>query len=402
VRSGDRRGREEVGVIDDVIAWLNERWPEMHCRRPLLTSGIAAGLYRNSAKVVLILFDERGTAGAVVKAARRRSAEASLEAEYQALDRFARLGCRSVVRDAPKPLALGHVRGHLVLALSPVPGTPMTAKYYSAGHTSNPRRVARDFAAAGRWLAGFQQETMRGHVTLDAKSMPALVADVIDRYREQIGWSAEEDRFFRAVVRRAVALRGTAIPIVGVHGDYWMGNLLVSGGEVQSVVDWELARVTGLPFSDVFKFTTSYGLYLDRAYPGGNGSVPGHPGWTSAREKWRAYGDWANLTGFGYSYFGRGWFPTLVRRYIEQHLAVLGIPPQLNSVFFPLFLAEQAMTLDDPVFRDGYRSALIGLSNEMEGTWLCRLNGFGTTTRSSTSSPRPRGRASARVAPDGS
>ena len=128
-------------MIDDVVGWLNERWPEIHCRRPPLTTGMAAGLYRNSPKVVLVLFDESGAAGAVVKTARRPGAEASLEAEYEALHRFARLGCRSVLRDAPKPLALGRVRGHLVLALFAVPGTPMTAKYYAAGYTSDPRHV---------------------------------------------------------------------------------------------------------------------------------------------------------------------------------------------------------------------------------------------------------------------
>jgi hypothetical protein len=388
-------------MIDDVVAWLNERWPEMHCRRPPLTSGLAAGLYRNSAKVVMILFDERGEAGAVVKAARRPSAEASLEAEYEALHKFARLRCRSVLQDAPKPLALGRVRGQLVLALSPVPGTPMTARYYAAGHTSNPSRVVRDFTMAGQWLAAFQQETMRAAITLDSNFIRRFVADVVDRYREQIGWSAEEDRLFRAVVRRAAGLRGTTIPLVGVHGDFWMGNLLIGGGQVRSVVDWELAHVTGLPFADVFKFTTSYGLYLDRAYPGSNGTVPGHPGWKPAREAWRAYGDWANLTGFGYSYFGRGWFPSLVRHYIEQHLAALGVPPQLNSVFFPLFLAEQAMTLDDPVFRDGYRAALRGLSNEMEGTWLCSFNGLAATVRpASNLRRRAWGPVSVPVSPD--
>jgi hypothetical protein len=360
-------------VIDEVIAWLNERWPELNCRRPLLTSGIVAGLYRNSPKIVLILFDGRGDPGAVVKVARRPGAEASLEAECEALHRFSRLRCPSVLEDAPKPLALGRVGRQLVLALSPMPGTPMTARYYAAGHTSSPRRVARDFAAAGRWLTRFQQETVHGHVTLDSGSTERFVVDVIDRYREQIGWSAEEERLFRGVVQRAADLRGTTIPLVGVHGDFWMGNLLVGHGQVRSVVDWEQAQVTGLPFRDIFKFATSYGLYLDRAYPGGDGTVPGHPGWKSARDTWRAYGDWANLTGFGYSYFGRGWFPQLVQRHIAKHFASLGIPPQISSVFFPLFLAEQAMTLDDPAFRDGYRAALTGLGNELEGTWLFKF-----------------------------
>jgi hypothetical protein len=68
--------------------------------------------------------------------------------------------------------------------------------------------------------------------------------DVIARYREEIGWSTEEDNLFRGVVRRAADLRGTTIPLVGVHGDFWMGNLLVGHGRVRSVVDWEQSQVS--------------------------------------------------------------------------------------------------------------------------------------------------------------
>jgi hypothetical protein len=35
-----------------------------------------------------------------------------------------------------------------------------------------------------------------------------------------------------------------------------------------------------------------------------------------------------------------------------------------------LFLAEQAMTLDDPIFRAGYRAALTAFWTERESTWL--------------------------------
>ena len=82
------------------------------------------------------------------------------------------------------------------------------------------------------------------------------------------------------------------------------------------------------------------------------------------------YGDWSNLVGFRYSYFEQGWFPEMVRQFIERQLKRAGVPVGLVAVFFPLFLAEQAMTLDDPEFRNGYRSALSAFWQERESTWL--------------------------------
>jgi len=78
------------------------------------------------------------------------------------------------------------------------------------------------------------------------------------------------------------------------------------------------------------------------------------------------------LTGFGHAYFGRGWFPEQVRRFILGQLTRLGIDPALNGIFFPAFLAEQAMAARDPISRTGYRSLLHAFAAERESTWLWR------------------------------
>ena len=127
-------------MIDALLAWLNDGCTEPGNERPRLTGGIVAGLYRNSSKVTLILFDTRGELGAVVKATRRPSAEAALMAEYAALNELTHLAPEAM-RGAPRPIALERVDGHLVLVESPVVGEPMTARYYSPGHTSDPGRV---------------------------------------------------------------------------------------------------------------------------------------------------------------------------------------------------------------------------------------------------------------------
>ena len=356
-------------MIDALLAWLNDGCTEPGNERPRLTGGIVAGLYRNSSKVTLILFDARGELGAVVKATRRPSAEASLMAEYAALKELTHMAPEAM-RGAPRPIALERVDGHLVLVESPVEGEPMTARYYSPGHTSDPGRVALDFRAAASWLERFQQTTATGEVLVDSVSIDACVDGVRTRYQREIGWNRVEEELFDSLTRRGLDFEGTRLPLVGVHGDFWMGNLLMGEERIEGVVDWELARLNGLPFQDIFKFPTSYGFYLDRAYPGNDGVVPGHVGWGRGHERWAQYGDWSNLVGFRYSYFEAGWFPDLVRQFIELQLKRAGVPVGLVAVFFPLFLAEQAMTLDDPEFRNGYRAALRAFWRERESTWL--------------------------------
>jgi aminoglycoside phosphotransferase (APT) family kinase protein len=200
----------------------------------------------------------------------------------------------------------------------------------------------------------------------------SVCAQIVERYRHEIGWASWERRLFDDVWKRAKALRDHHVPLVSVHGDYWMGNLLVRGNGLTGVIDWERAKAVGLPFLDVYKFPTSYGFYLDRAAPGGDGRVPGHPGRDVFRESWRRFGDWPNLVGFAYAYFGRGWFPERVRSYVDEHLDRLVVPHQANSVFFPLFIADQAVALSTPDFRAGYRSALRAFAAERAGTWLWR------------------------------
>jgi hypothetical protein len=148
-----------------------------------------------------------------------------------------------------------------------------------------------------------------------------------------------------------------------------MANLIIGRDGIAGVIDWELSSLSAFPIDDVYKFPMSYSGYLDRALPR-RGRVPGHPGWAEARARWSAYGDWSNLAGFAYAFFGRGWYPALVRAWVEKRSAALELDPALHAIFFPVFLARQATTLANPVFRNGYRSALLGLSAERRNSWL--------------------------------
>jgi hypothetical protein len=358
-------------MIPPLTELLQARWPGLRPGRPPVATAIVAGIDRSpAAKVTLVFFDRAGELAAVAKVARSPAAEAALVREHETLTYLWRLGVPSVRGSVAEPLLLERVAGRLALVQAPLRGRPMTAAYYTPGHVAEPAPVAKDFAQAGAWLLEFQRETATGPEVLDAALLDRWVGQVVRSYRDEVGWSATEEKLFTEVQTRAEALRGLPLPAAAVHGDYWMGNLLVDRSGLRGVIDWERGHGSGPCPLDVYKFPTSYALYMDRAYPGG--VVPGHPGRERWRDRWRRFGEWPHLVGFGYAYYGEGWFPDLVRGFVLDHLEALGVPPEANAVFFPLFLAEQALLPGHPRTRAANRALLHAFAEEPTTTWLRR------------------------------
>jgi aminoglycoside phosphotransferase len=341
---------------------------------PRLRGGLVVGLDRDpNAKVTFILFDDAGRPQVIAKVARQASAEQALLAEHAMLLGLESARLRKTAGQLPKPVLMERIGGRVVLATTVLPGSPLTVRYYTPRHLQHPRRVAEDLRLAGSWLACFQQETRSGVVVLGAEAFDVWVRPTFARYRETVGWSDWEQRLLDQLAWLANDFSGVSVPLVSVHGDYAIGNLLVGHGQISGVIDWEFGRQVGTPFSDLFKFAGSYGSYLDRTVPPTRGMVPGHPGWAAARARWGTFAGWTNAIGFLYAYFGRGWFPDLVRSFLLEHLERLQVPPSAGALFLPVFVAEQVMALDDPVYRNGYRALLQALWQEGDARWLTRL-----------------------------
>jgi Phosphotransferase enzyme family len=332
---------------------------------PRVTGGIVIAVdYAPAAKATLLLFGPDGLPLIVAKLARRADGERALVAEYDALTNLWSVRSRTVSAELPRPLALERVAGRLVLLSTAVRGTPLTVRYYTPGHVRHPDLVAQDFTLAGAWLARFQAETCSGAITLGRDTFEESIGPTLRRYRAEVGWSDWESDLAAHLADLCAKFSGVRVPVVGGHGDYAPGNILLDRERVSGVVDWELGRRAGLPFSDLFKFPTSYGSYLDRASPPIRGDVAGHPGWSRARDQWGSTPGWTNGTGIMYAYFGSGWFPALVRGFLGDHLRRLKVPPAAAQLFLPVFLAEQVLALEQPVYRNGYRALLRLLCDE--------------------------------------
>jgi hypothetical protein len=344
-------------VISDVMDRANAAAAGLSL--PPVTGGIVIGVdYAPAAKVTLLLFGADRLPCLVAKMARRPESEAALAAEYTALKSLWSSGSSAVTAELPRPLALERIAGRLMMLSTAVRGTPLTVRYYTPGHLRHQGQVAEDFAMAGMWLARFQERTCRTTITLGPEAFADWVCPTLDRYRADIGCAGWEADLFGHLRHLCALLRGIRIPVVSVHGDYAPGNILLDSGRVSGVVDWELGRDAGLPFSDVFKFAASYGSYLDRACRPARGALAGHPGWSQARARWGATSGWSNGTGILYAFFGSGWFPELVRGFVREHLRRLAVPPSATQLFFLVFLAEQVLALEQPTYRNGYRALL--------------------------------------------
>jgi Phosphotransferase enzyme family len=345
---------------------------------PQVTGGIVIAVdYAPAAKATLLLFGSDGRPHLVAKLARRTEGERALAAEYDVLMNLWSGGRGAVTDELPRPLALERVAGRMVLLSTAVRGTALTVRYYTPGHVRHPDLVAQDFAVAGTWLARFQEQTRSGTVTLGADMFEEWIRPTLVRYRAEVGWSGWEADLAEHMSDLCALLSGVRVPVVGGHGDYAPGNILVDSGRVSGVVDWELGRRTSLPFSDLFKFATSYGAYLDRACPPTRGTLAGHPGWSRARDRWGCTPGWTNRTGIMYAFFGSGWFPELVRRFIDRNLRRMQVPPEAARLFILVFLAEQVLALEQPAYRNGYRALLRLLWEESVSGRLSAMEAVG-------------------------
>ncbi|GAA1256142.1 phosphotransferase [Oryzihumus leptocrescens] len=218
---------------------------------------------------------------------------------------------RSTVPHLLPPPADPHLT---VLATSAQPGVPMLVSYHRPGHVRSPARVRADFRAAGTWLAQLQSERVGGSAPLDLRPgcVEAAARVLGDR-------PAEQDRVLELLSSLRSRLRRYSVARTVVHGDYWPGNLLVREGRVSGVVDWERAEPRGNPVGDLVRFAVAYAHYLDRHTRPGR-PVRGHPGLIAGPPG----------AGVLHATDGSGWFPSLVRAYLQEGLTRLDLPPSLG------------------------------------------------------------------------
>lgn len=214
---------------------------------------IVGGELTSTGSAIIKVRIGRGQPGVVVKLAMTPAAGDALTREtaiLTVLHRQAALGgwCELL----PRAFVKGELRGQPYRIDSSLDGSPPSARTVqdavptdllasaadaiAALHAATATALKVDSAVLDRWVDGPLRELAR----------PGLTAPpVLEHLREELH----------------EALGGRRFSVGWIHGDYWLGNLLVSpaasGPVVSGIVDWEAAAPGELPLHDLLHLTLS-------------------------------------------------------------------------------------------------------------------------------------------------
>jgi Phosphotransferase enzyme family len=302
----------------------------------------------NSSVTILVMAPGAQQPHLAVKVATTPAAASVIEREADFLVQLGRLTLPRAGPALPRHAGVFDADGLLAVATSVVPGVPMRAGYHAFRHLGDPASVRADFTAAGDWLAALHADSLAG--TAPIALLDGAAGQIAGRWPGEGRAAALAGQLGPVAARLAAA----STPRTIVHGDFWAGNLLLTGGTVTGVVDWAAGELSGEPLRDVARFVLSYSLYLDRHTRPGR-RVAGHPGLRA--DGWGA--------GIRHAIAGQGWFGDLVRSFVMAALARLGAPATLWREVLLGGLAEVAVTADHPDFAARHRDLLLRLVSEV-------------------------------------
>ena len=287
-----------------------------------------------NAKITVLLVSLQDAKPALaVKVPTTDAAALAVAREADMLVELSKFDLRGLAGTIPHVVDSVDFNGREGVVTSALSGTAMTTTYLRWRHTASPRRVARDFDVVAAWLEAFQSATAEGAASIQVDD------GVCSRLRTRFAADEELDRDIALLQELHARLSEFSVPRTAVHGDLWLGNLLLDRDEITGVVDWEGGAVSGEPVRDLVRFALMYSLYLDRRTKRGR-SVAGHPGLRA--DRWGA--------GVEYALDGEGWYPELVRRFLGDGLGRLGASPSLWRAALVAGIAEVAAFTDDDEF----------------------------------------------------
>ena len=161
--------------------------------------------------------------------------------EFALLERLARLP-PAIARRIPRPIYQDDVAGARLFVLEEFPGVTLEAAVELLD------AATREGAA---FLARFHEATSRREV-MTIGAFDSLCGPMFEAARERYPVLGETLARVRSAV--ATALAGLELPIVWIHGDFKVENLVVDPrtGALAGVIDWEISEPEGLPMLDLW------------------------------------------------------------------------------------------------------------------------------------------------------
>jgi SAM-dependent methyltransferase len=358
-----------ASLLDGVDELVRGRWRDLGLPgpAPARLAPLVVGHRRPPTGMATVLLFRQGdrTPTVVAKLPRYGATSPSLRREAEMLD-AARGTLDGRVRDAvPRSLGLHRVAGTEVLLQTGSPGRQLVAE--TAAARPRPAALGRQLDLVLTWSLAMQRASGRREAVDDTLIGAALEAPAAACLAALDGDPAV-GRLLDRALDGARALRGTALPLVTCHGDYWAGNVLVERGRVSGVVDWERGSLDGLPFQDLVKAVGSAAYRLDRYRSLARRGPAALPGWGDLGP-WTGIADPRFATGFRAAFVQPGWLADLARHHLTGAFRRAGIPLAWLPVAVVMYLVGQVtQALDSPGSVAGWGSVLRALAAS-PATW---------------------------------
>lgn len=246
--------------------------------------------------------------------ARDASMNSMIVNEYETLAYFYKKISQCRRESIPAPLFCGDFKGMAFLIESSLQGNIFSQIIRLDFGYFKKKTILKNIKNVQKWLIQFQNETQRGMIHINEDFIENEIINKIDLFKNMYAISKEEACFLGELTGNFRQYINTSIPLVGIHGDFYIENIFFKNGSA-AVFDWSFASYKGLPFLDIFMFANSF--YVD------------------ATED--------SLSSFEKIFFSKNWFSNAIKGFLEGHFNQKGLDLQLVRRFFPLFLLQMSV-----------------------------------------------------------
>jgi len=293
--------------------WMDElRTGGLNLRHPISIMQISGGRNKDR-KLIFLVFNHKDNKPVVVlKVARSSDYLQQIRREYQTLCSL--WGIEALRSSVPQPMGLFETEGKLVLIERSLPGTSLSTLLKRSGNTRF-SQIQNDLHKAREWIELMQTVTQSGESKLLGKKEIEEKLNRLYRASKII----LPDKFTKKLLKFADDFHQIQIPLVGCHGDFHPGNILL-GPDTIGIIDWEDFTFDAFPFNDLFNFIILY----------------------ARQNPWTGWKETKKSNSFKYAFLENTRFSRLISTYVQAGFEAVGLPSQFKHFFFSSFLLERA------------------------------------------------------------
>jgi O-antigen/teichoic acid export membrane protein/aminoglycoside phosphotransferase len=256
-RTGAESGTTDLAGVVGLAGWFASRLRQERNRRlarklvPSALSALGLPMHRTGYRLLtsdgdsLVASIASGTDQSVLKIATTAAASRGLNRHAEMVFMLReRLGQSRMLSLVPLVLQKATVQGYTVLLENRLPGMAYSSRMPESS----------ELEAAALAISDLHRRT-RSHTVVDRAILTDWVDTPISQLRRLPALDGQEFALQRLKEELYGALMDQQVTTSYVHGDYWLGNVLLerTDGRVKAtgIVDWENARPVGIPDCDL-------------------------------------------------------------------------------------------------------------------------------------------------------